>query len=826
LNQGFLLYPRSKEGYKMKQFQKKRRPRALLFATALASALALAFLTLAGCPNPSSGGGEDPLLVDIEAKTSKTAYIRGEDLDLSTITVTGVYSDGSKQSVPITGDAITGYDKDRLGEQTLTVTVEGKRSGFKVTVLTPEEALETAIEDTLSVLEDLAVSRKGDGSDVPAGAKWISPEEKEELDEVVQKAKDTAKDGAAAADIKQILKELQEAGKTIADVSKNEDRIGSLADWSFTVSFNVNGGTESPAPQTVAAPSTTVDSLPSDPTRTGYIFSGWNTGEDGYGSPFSEKTPVTGDITVYAKWTLIVNAQAPVISGQPQGANYTTGAEAAPLSITAESPDGGTLSYQWYHASSGGAWALIPEAAGPSYLPPTGTVGAVSYYAVVTNTNTRVNGTKTARVNSAVATVAVSAADAVNARAPVISGQPQTAAYLLGAAAAPLSVTAAVTDGGTLSYQWYSRAETSDDWTAITGAAGASYTPPTGAMGTVYYYAGVTNTNTGVSGIRTARANSEAAAIVVRVNAQAPVISGQPQDADYTIDEEAAPLSVTAAVTDGGTLSYQWYHRAGTSDDWTAIAGAAGASYTPPTGTAGTLSYYAGVTNTNTGVNGVQTARVNSAVATVAVSATGAVNAQAPVISGQPQSAAYRVGDVASPLAVTAASPDGGTLSYQWYRRTGTSSGWTVITGAAGASYTPSTAASGTFYYYAALTNTNTGVSGVQTARANSNVAVITVSAGFTYTAWANEDGSLLNDVPESLVISKSLEEDFTLSAAEGLTGIRWSLNGINIPAPRGTAQSITIEAVSYAPGAYTLGLYAEKAGIPYSSNITFTVDN
>jgi uncharacterized repeat protein (TIGR02543 family) len=48
----------------------------------------------------------------------------------------------------------------------------------------------------------------------------------------------------------------------------------------------------------------TVDPLPAV-TRTGYTFGGWWTGEDGDGTPFTTETPVTGAVTLYAKWTAI-----------------------------------------------------------------------------------------------------------------------------------------------------------------------------------------------------------------------------------------------------------------------------------------------------------------------------------------------------------------------------------------------------------------------------------------------------------------------------------------------------------------------------------------
>lgn len=44
------------------------------------------------------------------------------------------------------------------------------------------------------------------------------------------------------------------------------------------------------------------DAFPADPSRSGYVFQGWNTKADGTGDAFSNATAVTEDVTVYAQW--------------------------------------------------------------------------------------------------------------------------------------------------------------------------------------------------------------------------------------------------------------------------------------------------------------------------------------------------------------------------------------------------------------------------------------------------------------------------------------------------------------------------------------------
>jgi len=106
--------------------------------------------------------------------------------------------------------------------------------------------------------------------------------------------------------------------------------------------------------------------------------------------------------------TPLVDAEAPVITQHPE--NITTEMyDIVVLQVTANSSDGGVLSYQWYYhtinRNYGGTF--ISGATSAYYNPPTNTEGTMYYYVVVTNTNNSVNGTTTASVTSDVAAVTV-----------------------------------------------------------------------------------------------------------------------------------------------------------------------------------------------------------------------------------------------------------------------------------------------------------------------------------------------------------------------------------------------------------------------------------
>ncbi|GHT29819.1 hypothetical protein AGMMS49574_07640 [Bacteroidia bacterium] len=428
-----------------------------------------------------------------------------------------------------------------------------------------------------------------------------------------------------------------------------------------------------------------------------------------------------------------VNAATPVITGHPASTTATVNASVV-LSVTATLSDSGILSYQWYsnstNSNSGGS--AISGATSATYSPSTATSGTFYYYVVVTNTNSGATGATTAATTSNAATVTVNTA--VNAAAPIISEHPAPSSTASIGGTVNLLVTATSSDSGTLTYQWYSNSTESNVGGApLSGETGSGFTAPTTAIGTTYYYVVVINTNSAATGAQTATATSNVATVTVNnlVNAEAPSITVQPAASTTTNVGSAVGLSVTASVTDGGTLSYQWYSNTTNSNaGGTLISGATSDTYSPSTATAGTTYYYVIVINTNGSVSGVQTASTTSSVASVTLNSL--INATVPVITGNPQSVSYNQGDYAAALTVTASSPDGGTLSYQWYRNsTNSNTGGTAV-GTNNSSYTPSTASVGTTYYYVVVTNTNTAVNGTQTATATSTAASVSVSAVIT----------------------------------------------------------------------------------------------
>ena len=307
-----------------------------------------------------------------------------------------------------------------------------------------------------------------------------------------------------------------------------------------------------------------------------------------------------------------VNAQEPFISDQPEGKGYNINASPTPdpISVTAWAPDGGDLSYQWYKNtvnSYEGADKLTGEIL-DEYTPDISEVGELFYFVEITNTNTSVNGKKTATIKSDIVRINVDTIPIIDAETPSISPHPVGHTYIRGDTAAAMTVNATASDegasGGVLTYQWYKNG--SD----IPGETGKSYTPVISDIGSLDYYVVVTNTNNTVNGNTIAKATSSTATI--KVDPAVPSISPQPQGKTYIRGDTAIAMTVNATANDegiGGILSYQWYKNG--SD----IPGETGKSYTPVLPSSPSIdNYHVIVTNK---LNGVTTATATSSTAVI-----------------------------------------------------------------------------------------------------------------------------------------------------------------------------------------------------------------
>jgi uncharacterized repeat protein (TIGR02543 family) len=127
--------------------------------------------------------------------------------------------------------------------------------------------------------------------------------------------------------------------------------------------------------------------------RNGFLFEGWYTAAEG-GTKVEGETDTTAysqNTTLYAKWKLEPKAK-PTINKQPPRVFIKLNDPMPQLTVDAESPNEGELSYQWYKATNGSDFegTEIAGATSASYTPTesTGTVGSFYYYVNIVNTTT------------------------------------------------------------------------------------------------------------------------------------------------------------------------------------------------------------------------------------------------------------------------------------------------------------------------------------------------------------------------------------------------------------------------------------------------------
>ena len=425
-------------------------------------------------------------------------------------------------------------------------------------------------------------------------------------------------------------------------------------------------------------------------------------------------TSNTAEIIVFAD---------PTVSSQPLG-SQTLCQNAIPLSLDITATGGnGIFSYQWYsnslNSNTGGV--LIPGATSSSYVPITSTISTRYYYAVVTQ-----NGTPGCSVNSVTAAIVVISS-------PTIT-QPASSTVCIGGTPAVLSITVSGATG-TPMYQWYSNSiDSTSGGTAISGANGATFSPPNSALGTAYYYCIVTLPSGGCSSI-----TSNTASVTINTGA---TIDLQPTPTQSlcvgaTI---STPLNVTY-IGGTGTPSYQWYYNTtNTNSGGTIISGATNASFTPSVfTTAGTYYYYTEVTLSGNGCGSIKS---NAAEIVIVAD---------PVISAQPLSS-QSVCQSVSPTNLSVAVSGGISAGYlfQWFSNTSNnnSSGIPIL-GATTDTYIPSTSNVGTVFYYCVITQTNGSGCNV-----SSTTAAVVVNLAPTITTQPQSSTICISQTPTLLSVS------------------------------------------------------------------------
>ncbi len=131
----------------------------------------------------------------------------------------------------------------------------------------------------------------------------------------------------------------------------------------FTVSFDANGHGTAPTPQSVAEGMKAVK--PADLTQSGRTFGGWYREADCIHA-FDFETPITGDVTLFAKWTEVASGSGSGSGGGSNSGNSSSsgngsdsGGRLSGGSVSASANSGSWMqdSKGWWYQYSNGSYA-------------------------------------------------------------------------------------------------------------------------------------------------------------------------------------------------------------------------------------------------------------------------------------------------------------------------------------------------------------------------------------------------------------------------------------------------------------------------------------
>jgi len=461
---------------------------------------------------------------------------------------------------------------------------------------------------------------------------------------------------------------------------------------------------------------------------------------------------ITSSGTTIASMTVTVNWSSPppaLNGGSISNTSQTINYDAVPSQINASAASGGSCggsySYQWYIVGTGGVTTPISGATGQNYQP--GALTATTSFQRLTTCGSQ----QTMTSNIAQVTV----------YPQLLGGNVTPATEWSNYNAVPGTLTAHPSGGsGAYTYQWYTSQDPTG-YTPISGATGATYTPP--ALTFMMYYEVEVYSN-GDS----ARSGSAIAYVYQQVGASISPVS------EYANYNTAGGLLTATGSGGNGTYSYQWYTNA--SGSFQPITGATGNTYQPPTLTS-TTSYEVQVTS-----NGVP---VTSSPVTVTVYpqlVTGTIS---------PATQTINYGRIPGTLTVSGTTGGSGAYRYQWESASSPTGPFIPINLAVGSSFVPPSL--GDTAYFEVVTTSN-GVSVTSTPVAvyvNPEVFPPVLTPGYASIVPGANPGGLAASPAQGGLCS-------------GTFGYQWQ------SAPDGTTWSnITgISGLTYSPGSLSATIY------------------
>jgi hypothetical protein len=66
--------------------------------------------------------------ISLETSPTKTEYIENQELDIAGATIKVQYNNGTTETIAVTKEMVSGYQKDKTGSQVITVTYSSQKS--------------------------------------------------------------------------------------------------------------------------------------------------------------------------------------------------------------------------------------------------------------------------------------------------------------------------------------------------------------------------------------------------------------------------------------------------------------------------------------------------------------------------------------------------------------------------------------------------------------------------------------------------------------------------------------------------------------------------
>ena len=99
--------------------------------------------------------------ITMKSNPGKTEYLTGESLNLTGAKITVKYNNGTSEEITVDSSMVSGYDPNKVGSQTVTVTYGGKTTTFKVTV---KSRIPTSITSNVYSVGSGYISKIGAGT--------------------------------------------------------------------------------------------------------------------------------------------------------------------------------------------------------------------------------------------------------------------------------------------------------------------------------------------------------------------------------------------------------------------------------------------------------------------------------------------------------------------------------------------------------------------------------------------------------------------------------------------------------------------------------------